>query len=97
MVNRHTYQASTAVLVRLGVLWQQARPEENRSLWQTVEMPAEISEDHLRVGIDPAAPMPPCSVLPLDWVVAQSAERAPCPSFINTRQLCRPRSTDGRR
>ena len=63
MVNRHTYQASTAVLVWLGVLWQQARPEENRSLWQALQMPAEMSEAHLRVGMDPTAPGPPSSQL----------------------------------
>ena len=39
-------------------------------------MPAEISEAHLRVGMDRATPVPPSSKLPLDWVVAQSAVRA---------------------
>ena len=36
----------------------------------------EISAADLRVGMYPATPMPPCSELPLDWVVAQSAARA---------------------
>ena len=42
----------------MGGLGQQRRPEENRSLWQTVQMPAEISEAHLRVGMYLEAPIP---------------------------------------
>ena len=47
----------------VGGVGQQRRSEENRSLWQAVEMPAEISEAHLRVGMDPIAPMPLASEL----------------------------------
>ena len=63
MVNRHTYQASTAELLGPGVVWQQARPEENRSLWKAVQIPAEISEAHLRVDMAPETPIPPSSEL----------------------------------
>ena len=59
MINRHTLLASTVVLVQLVGVWQQARPEENRSLLQTVQMPAEMSEAHLRVGMNLEAPIPP--------------------------------------
>ena len=47
----------------MGGLGQQRRPEENRSLWQTVQMPAEISEPHLREDMDLEAPMPLTSEL----------------------------------
>ena len=63
MVNRHSHWPGTAVLVRVGGVWQQGRPEENRSLWQAAEMPVEISEAHLRLGMDLNTPTPPCSDL----------------------------------
>ena len=76
MINRHSCQAGTAVFVRVGGVWQQGRPEENRSLRQTAEMPVEISEAHLPVGMDPNRPHAPFPGTPLDCVVAQSAARA---------------------
>ena len=59
MVNRHNPLASTAVLVQVGGVWQQGRSEESRTLWQPAQIPAEMSESHLRVGMSSAAPMPP--------------------------------------
>ena len=62
MIDSHTHKASAAVLVQVGGAEQQGRLEENRSLWQAVQIPAEISEAHLRVGMDCATPVPLLSV-----------------------------------
>ena len=73
MINRYSYRAGTAVFVRVGGVWQQGRPEENRSLWQTAEMPAEISEAHLRLGMDPIAPVPLASELQANGMAINKA------------------------
>ena len=48
---------------QVGGVGQRMWPEENRSLWKTVQMPAEISEVHLRVGMCLEAPIPLTSAL----------------------------------
>ena len=62
MTNRHTCLASTGVLVRAAGFRQRFQPEESGNLLQAVQMPEEISEAHLRVGMYLEAPMPLLSV-----------------------------------